>query len=238
MCSPPRAILFDLQGTCTDFFTAVVEAARRIDQGRHPDANWDVFIRGWRATYMRTLGNDEAGRAAPAWRSVRGVYREALDTLLAEHRIDGLDEDDRAALTLAWEEQPPWPDVVPGLARLRRQCTLGTLSNADTAAVISTVRAGGLPFDVLFSAQMFQTFKPDPRVYSYAADWLSLAPEEILLVACHHYDLRAAGQLGFQTAFIPRPLEFGPNGNPDITPDSSFALVAQDLLNLADQLGA
>ncbi|MGL6233952.1 MAG: haloacid dehalogenase type II [Segniliparus sp.] len=237
MAATPQALLFDLQGTCTDFFTAMASAVRRVDAGRHPRVDWGSFVADWRRGYMRALGNDSSGMSAPAWTSVRGVYAQALETLLAERGIEGFGEADRRALVLAWEEQPPWPDVVPGLARLKGRHVLGTLSNADTPAVVRTAKAGGMPFDVLFSAQMCQAFKPDPVVYRTAATWLSLAPEEIMLVACHQYDLRAAGALGFQTAFVPRPLEFGPDGNPDLVPDPAFTVVAEDFAELAAVLG-
>lgn len=239
MAATLRALLFDLQGTCADFFTAVASAARLIDAGRNPQEDWGAFVGDWRRGYMRAVNNDGGGpgRAAPPWTSARGVYAEALERLLAERGLDGFDAAAREALVLAWEEQPPWPDVVPGLARLRERHVLGALSNADVPAVVRTAKAGGLPFDVLFSAEMFQAFKPDPAVYRTAARWLALAPEEIMLVACHQYDLRAAGSLGFRTAFVPRPLEFGPQGRPDLDPDPGFTLVAKDFVDLAELLG-
>ncbi|EFV12340.1 haloacid dehalogenase type II [Segniliparus rugosus] len=238
MAPTARAILFDLQGTCTDFFTSVVAAARAIDGGEHPDLDWGPFVSDWRKAYMRALGNDATAKAgaAPAWRSVREVYRQALEALLAERGLDGFDEDQLVGLVLAWEEQEPWPDVVPGLARLRARHTLGALSNADVPAVARTAKAGALPFDVLFSAQMFQAFKPDPAVYLTSARWLSLDPPDIMLVACHAYDVAAAHRLGFQTAFVPRPDELGPGAGAEPAPES--ALLARDFLDLADQLGS
>ena len=97
------------------------------------------------------------------------------------------------------------------------------------------MKAGGLPFDVLFSAQMFQAFKPDPKVYLTAASWLSLDPADVMLVACHAYDVVAAHRLGFQTAFVPRPDELGPGAGSEPPPES--ALLARDFLDLADRLG-
>jgi 2-haloacid dehalogenase len=40
-----------------------------------------------------------------------------------------------------------------------------------------------------------------------ALELLDLRAEEVMMVAAHQYDLRAAQQLGFRTAFVMRPLE-------------------------------
>jgi 2-haloacid dehalogenase len=55
------------------------------------------------------------------------------------------------------------------------------------------------------------------------------------MVAAHSGDLRAAGALGFRTAFVHRPREFGPE-RPGETPDGDYDLVAADLAALADRL--
>ena len=51
-------------------------------------------------------------------------------------------------------------------------------------------------------------------------------------------DLRAASEVGFRTAFVPRPEEFGRESTPDLTPDPSFDLAAADFNDLASRLGA
>jgi 2-haloacid dehalogenase len=70
-----------------------------------------------------------------------------------------------------------------------------------------------------------------------AATYLGLEPPEITMVACHKYDIGAAGQLGFQTAFVARPLELGAGGAVDVSYDDLFDINAADFLDLADQLG-
>jgi 2-haloacid dehalogenase len=74
-------------------------------------------------------------------------------------------------------------------------------------------------------------------VYQTAADLLDLPPRDIVMVAAHQGDLRAARGVGLKTAFVPRPLEFGPDRRPDLTADPSFDIVASDFNDLATQLG-
>jgi len=57
-----------------------------------------------------------------------------------------------------------------------------------------------------------------------------------MMVTAHQGDLLAARQVGLRTAFVPRPLEFGPGHVPDMTPDPSFDRVVGDLDELANEM--
>lgn len=230
-----KALLFDVQGTATDFHSTVCDEARRIGADRYPDADWPAVVRRWRAGYFATL--EAAQGRSDGWISVHSVYREALDTVVAEFGLGGLSDAERDELTMAWQRLRPWPDVVPGLTRLKGAFTLATLSNADVSAVVNISKGAGLPWDVVFAAEMAGVFKPDPVIYRMAVTYLGREPGEIMMVASHKYDIRAAGQLGFQTAFVARPLEFGAGADVDVAYSDEFDVNASDFLDLADQLG-
>jgi 2-haloacid dehalogenase len=230
-----KALLFDVQGTATDFHSTVCDEGRRISAGRYPEADWPDVVRRWRAGYFSAL--EGAQSRGGGWVSVHSVYREALDTVLDECGLSGIADAERDELTLAWQRLRPWPDVVPGLTRLKGVFTLATLSNADVSAVINISKRAGLPWDAVFAAEMAGVFKPDPVVYRMAATYLGLDPAEIMMVASHKYDIRAAGGLGFRTAFVARPLEFGVDGEADVAYSDEFDINASDFLDLADQLG-
>lgn len=231
----PRALLFDVQGTATDFHSSVRDEARRIDAGRHPNVDWDDFVARWRDGYFAALTT--AAPAGATWVSVHSVYRGALDALLDRCAIADFSDAARDELTSAWQRLRPWPDVLAGLTRLRKAFTLATLSNADVSAVVNISKHAALPWDAIFTAEMAGAFKPDPAVYHMAATYLGLQPSEIMMVASHKYDIRAAGRLGFQTAFVARPLELGVGGPVDVRYEKHFDVNASDFLDLADQLG-
>jgi 2-haloacid dehalogenase len=67
--------------------------------------------------------------------------------------------------------------------------------------------------------------------------YLGLIPSEVMMVACHKYDLKAAKALGLHTAFVARPLEFGANGKVDTSFEQAFDINAHDFDDLAVQLG-
>ena len=96
----------------------------------------------------------------------------------------------------------------------------------------------GLPWDVILGAELAHHYKPDREVYQTAADLLDLKPAEVMMVAAHLGDLTAAKGVGLRTGFVTRPLEYGPNGKPDLKPDASVDVAAKDFVDLAGQLGA
>jgi 2-haloacid dehalogenase len=94
----------------------------------------------------------------------------------------------------------------------------------------------GLPFQRLLSAEDFHHYKPDPEVYLGAAKALNLEPSQVMMVAAHKGDLRAAQSNGLRTAFVQRPLEKGPGGGADLLPDPESDIEATDFIDLADKL--
>lgn len=230
-----KALLFDVQGTATDFHSTVRGEAQRISDNRHPQVDWGRFVDRWRVAYFAAL--EAATPRRDKWTSVHSVYRDALDDLLEQDGITDFSADEREELATAWQRLIPWPDVVPGLTRLKTRFTLATLSNADVSAVVSISKRAGLPWDAVFTAEMAGVFKPDPAIYRMAAQYLGLKSGEIMMVASHKYDIRAARELGFKTAFVARPLEFGPEGVVDTAYENEFDANAADFLDLAGQLG-
>jgi len=229
---PVRALVFDLQGTTADFFQPIVRAGRELD----PGIDWAALVPGWRRLYRERLTAIVAGTTP--WVRTDRVYREGLDTLLAKRGLAGrVDAAARDRLARAWDRLDPWPDSVEGLARLRRRYVTSPLTNDGMATAVSVTKHAGLPFDAILSTELARTAKPAPAAYQLAVDYLGFPAEQIMLVACHKYDLRAAGEFGMRTAFVGRPDEFGPDGDPDTTPEPWCDLNVGDFLELAEALG-
>ena len=100
-------------------------------------------------------------------------------------------------------------------------------------------RRNGIDWDAIVSRAMIGVYKPQPQAYATAARWLALQPAQILMVACHNFDLHAAHAAGFRTAFVRRPDEWGPEGPPDPKPNGGYDFVVDGFDALAGQvLGA
>jgi 2-haloacid dehalogenase len=169
------------------------------------------------------------------WTRVSAIYRAALEGLLAENHVTGMTPAEIDHLTRAWTRTRPWPDSKNGLARLKKKYVLSTLSNGDFAWLVDIAKFADLPFDCIITAENARRYKPDPAVYLTAIELLGVQSNEVMMVAAHNYDLRAARKLGMRTAFIPRPFEFGPTQTSDLVAEDDWDIIAHDMLDLAAQ---
>ena len=233
----PQALVFDVFGTVVDWRGSLVAEGTRLarDWGLTAPIDWATFADAWRGRYRPSM--ERVARGELPWTNLDGLHRRSLEETLAEFGLADLSDEQLAHLTTAWHRLDPWPDSVAGLARLRRRCIVATLSNGNVALLVHMAKRAGLPWDCILSAELFRAYKPDPAVYRGAAELLGLPPDQVMLVAAHQDDLRAAQRVGLRAAFVPRPLEFGPGRAPDPTPDPAFDYVATDFLDLAQQLG-
>jgi len=230
-----RALTFDVFGTTVDWRTGVADEARRIGELNGIQADWERLADGWRALYVPYMDRVRTGELP--WTNFDRLHRLSLDQVLRELGAEGFDEAAREELTLSWERLPPWPDAMPGLARLAYRFTVATLSNGNRSQQEALIRFADLPFQRLLSAEDFRHYKPDPEVYLGAASELGLEAHQVMMVATHKSDLRAAQAVGMRAAFVERPLEKGPGGGADLLPDPEADVQATNFLDLADKLG-
>lgn len=228
-----EAVLFDVFGTVVDWRSSVIDAGRALAPAAPVD--WGALADEWRREgYLRPIGQMVAGERP--WAPIDQVLREELDRLAGRYGLADVGEEALDELSGVWERLRPWPDAVEGLERIRAGYLIGPLSNGGFGALTRMARHGGLRWDCVISAQLFNSYKPDRRVYHGAAALLDLAPERVMLVAAHPSDLRAARACGFATAYVPRPLEWGPAGVAEQVAPGEFDLVAADLVALAEAL--
>ncbi|XBY57419.1 haloacid dehalogenase type II [Vreelandella sp. SM1641] len=169
------------------------------------------------------------------WMGLDDLHRESLAKLLNQHGIM-LDEATIDRINHFWHQLEPWPDVQNGLQRLKEHYIIGTLTNGNLSLMVDVARHAKLPWDMVFCAELFQHYKPDPEVYLGACGLLRLPPEEVMLCAAHNYDLGAARALGMKTAFIPRRTEYGPHQSKDLEAEEAWDFVAEDLVALSEHL--
>jgi len=172
------------------------------------------------------------------WTRLDDLHRMTLEQILADFGVPGLTEVEKDFLNHAWHRLEPWPDAVNGLTRLKKKFIIAPLSNGNIALITNMAKHAALPWDCVLGAELVRHYKPDPEVYRSAAELLALNPGEVVMVAAHVRDLRAAKAEGLRTAFVVRPDEFGPDGNPDLAPDESVDISAESFEDLASQLGA
>jgi 2-haloacid dehalogenase len=230
-----RALTFDVFGTTVDWLSGVAAEARRLGGLNGVDADWERLAKAWRALYAPSMDRVRLGELP--WTNFDRLHRMSLDQVLREVGAEAFDPAAREELTQAWERLPAWPDSAPGLRRLARRFTVATLSNGNRAQQAALLQFAGLPFQRILSAEDFHHYKPDPEVYMGAASALGLEVGQVMMVAAHRSDLRAAQAAGMRAAFVERPLEKGPGGGADLLPDLLSDVQASDFMDLADKLG-
>jgi 2-haloacid dehalogenase len=231
-----RALAFDVFGTVVDWRASIVREGALLSQRLKLDVDWGAFADAWRAGYAPAMDSTRA--AGVAWADIDTLHRRILDGLLPRFGLQGLAPGEVARLNLVWHRLTPWPDAVGGLNRLKCRYPIATLSNGNVALLVNMARNAGLPWDCVLSGELIQRYKPDPAVYQMAARLLGIAPAQLMLVAAHPGDLAGAQRAGLRTAYVPRPLEHGPDGPMEPVGERVFDITAVDFLDLARQLGA
>ncbi|QZH66273.1 haloacid dehalogenase type II [Mycolicibacterium farcinogenes] len=230
-----RALAFDVFGTVVDWRSSIIGELESFGESLGLQRDWPSFADSWRAGYAPAM--DRVRRGELPWTRIDDLHRAILVDLLGAAGIRASDaEIDH--LNRAWHRLAPWPDSVAGLTRLKQRYLITTLSNGNVSLLTNMAKHGGLPWDCVISAELFRHYKPDREAYLGCADLLDLAPQELTLVAAHPADLRAARAAGLGTAYVARPLEYGPDAAPHDVAPGDFDIIATDFVDLADQLGA
>jgi 2-haloacid dehalogenase len=231
----PTGLAFDVFGTVVDWRSSIIRELEQFGRTHGVQQDWPALADSWRAGYAPAM--DRVRRGDLPWTRIDDLHRMILEELLGAAGITSICVEDVDELNRAWHRLDPWPDTVSGLTRLKEKFTITTLSNGNMSLLTNMAKRAGLPWDCVISAELFHHYKPDPQAYLGCADLLGVPPDELMLVAAHTSDLRAARDAGLMTAYVDRPLELGPNRPAQRVDDGEFNYTATDFLNLADQLG-
>jgi 2-haloacid dehalogenase len=229
-----KALVCDVFGTVVDWRASIIREGELLASAKGLNVDWAAFADAWRAGYPKAM--DRVRRGELPWTRIDDLHRMILDELLLRFDLRSLNADEVDQLNRVWHRLTPWPDSVAGLQRLRSRFVVATLSNGNVSLLVNMAKHAGLPWDCILSAEIFHRYKPDLEVYRQAADMLGYAPDQVLMVAAHPSDLRAAREAGLKTAYVMRPLEYGAGRRGEDAGDDRFDVVANDLGDLAEKL--
>ncbi|KAF5009212.1 hypothetical protein FDECE_4577 [Fusarium decemcellulare] len=197
-----KAVFFDFMGTCLDWHSSVVNAL----PSSIPKDEASKLALEWRRRYF--IENNQ--------RFLQNLEPEDIDITLARvleavlPQFPGsksqLDADAKNRLIRAWHAQPAWPEVQKAIQAIREQLGLEVFvhANGTTRLQLDLTRSSGLTFNMLFSSQLLGLYKPNLDAYKKALQLVKLGPDEVVMVAAHAYDLRAAKKCGMKTVYIHR----------------------------------
>lgn len=213
-----KALTFDTGGTVLDWHTGFRNAFAEAGDRHGIDRDWAQVANDLRRRSLRAMIN--SGEHGPPTHNLDGAHRSGLDQLIADENLEAFDEDDRRHI--AWDAPhgfDAWPDVREGLAEIRTHVPAVCFSILSYRLIIDSSRKNGLVWDAVLSCEGIGVYKLLPDSYRRVAALLQLAPEECCMVAAHPSDLDAARAVGFRTAYVRRPVEWGSTADTPRAPD-------------------
>ncbi|KAF2755807.1 haloacid dehalogenase [Pseudovirgaria hyperparasitica] len=221
----PRALLFDIFGTCVNWRNTVTRVLNDTVRLRLSDATaslatsvrirasdmtierWGDFAQEWHNAYYH-FTQSVAAKPTATWKSVDEHHHESLRGLLEKWQLVGLYDDEQIrALSLVWHSLDAWADSSAGVTELNKYFWTVTLSNGNTSLLSDLKTHAQIPFTHVFSAEDFGAYKPNQGIYLGAVHKLGLQPKDCAMVAAHLADLKAAKSCGLQTIYVERPHE-------------------------------
>tara|TARA_Y100000590_G_scaffold456297_1_gene606599 strand:+ start:9219 stop:9926 length:708 start_codon:yes stop_codon:yes gene_type:complete len=230
-----KALTFDVFGTVVDWRSSIAREGEVFAKLHNiKGIDWVKFAESWRAGYTPSMNRVRNGEIP--WANIDELHKSILNKLILKYGIEGISDEDKNDFNHAWHRLSPWPDVLGGLKRLHSKFVIATLSNGNVSLLTNMAKNAGLPWDYILSAELSKHYKPDPEVYKNAVSLLGLHPYQVMMVAAHNFDLEAAKKIGMKTAYVHRPLEFGPDKDLEQISIEDFDFIAKDFENLAEIL--
>lgn len=224
----PKAFIFDVFGTIVDWRNGVATETQQWFETKGLDLDPFEFADAWRSKYQPAMERIRSGNRG--YVPLDTLHLENLNELLNERNLDAnFSEVEKSELNRAWEKLPPWSDSVPGLTALKKRAIIAPCSNGSIALMTRLAKFGKLPWDCIVGAEVAKNYKPHPQAYLGSVAALGLVPAEVVMVAAHNDDLRAAREVGLKTAFIPRRIEHGEKQTSDLEPNANWNYVIEKI---------
>jgi 2-haloacid dehalogenase len=192
----PSVILFDVNETLSDLSPL---GARFVEVGASASAAPLWFTSVLRDGFALTLTGENPPFA--------GVARELLLSQLSQAQLNRTVEEAAKTVMDGFAHLEVQADVTTGVDRLHEAgFRLATLSNAAVGAAERLLTDANLRdrFELLLSVEDAGAWKPSPKAYAFAAARCDVPLEEMLLVACHPWDVDGARRSGMQSAWVNR----------------------------------
>ncbi|MBM86126.1 MAG: hypothetical protein CMM47_08895 [Rhodospirillaceae bacterium] len=231
-----KALTFDTGGTILDWHTGFKMAFEKTGANYGLERDWAAITNDLRRRSLAKMLN--LGELEPPVYNFDSAHRVVVDELCGENELGAFTEDDRHGI--AWTAPHRfkcWPDFPSVLPKLRNRFTVCSFTILSFRIIIDTAKCNDLSWDSVFSCEAIGKYKVLPASYQTVIRWLSLEPSEICMVACHNFDLDAARGVGFKTAFVRRPDEWGHAGPPDPDPNPDCDIIVDSFPDLAVALG-
>ena len=223
-----KAFTFDTGGTVLDWHTGFKKGFEKLEFYEKSGFKSDEMANLFRKKSLEIItsqGDEELVNFDTA-------HRMALEQILNEKKVQ-LDKEDIKFLSY---ETPAnlkvWKDFLIPFEELRKKVLCVSFTLLSNRLVFLNSKANKINWDLILSCETLEVYKPNINAYLKTAKMLQLNPEECVMVACHSFDLNAAQKAGFNTIFVKRINEWGPNTK--ISIDGNYDMVIEDFDELKE----
>ena len=192
---PDRWLTFDCFGTLIDWRHGILTTGELLFPGRGPEF-LDAYI------------NLEAEVEEGPFKRYRAVLTETTRRAAAQLSLD-LKPDDATALVSTIPYWPPFGDVGPALAELRKDgWKLALLTNCDRDIIALTQRRLPASFGAVVTAEDVSAYKPSPAHFRlFQSTFGSSADTWIHVAQSYFHDIRPTHELGITRVWVNRRRE-------------------------------
>lgn len=170
-----------------------------------------------------------------AWRTADQIVSDLISELSSNHGLPYASPQTLHTLSKCWQSMPAWPGARDGISALRQRYLTVPLTVLSWRMAVGSSRRNAIEWDSVFSCDLLGVYKPDPRTYARTAEIMGLSPNELMMVAAHPSDLRAAINCGYHIAYV-LPQLHDPGEDYAEADVDAFDIVAHDFPDLARQL--
>lgn len=161
------------------------------------------IMSAWRSrifeySWLRTLNR--------SYVDFRQITHDALVFALKSVKIDA-DAEIMDKVQSGFLDLKPWPDTVDALKAMRAAgIRLAYLSNFTPQMLKTNSEKAGIAdlFEHMFSTDLVQAYKPDPRAYAMAPSGFNLPRKHIAFAAFGGWDAAGAKSFGYDTFWVNR----------------------------------
>lgn len=201
-----KAILFDAYGT---LFNEGKESVPKIAEDiiRKCELNIlpEELFNEWRKNYLSI--ENEVFFNKISFKTIKEINLESLTLTFEKFLIDKSPLEFVNQLFYLWSFPKLFPEVKDILADLKKNYTLGILSNTDNETLFSAVKHTGLDIDYILTSEMAKSYKPNIDIFLKACSDLGLNKEEVVYVGNSLNDIIGAKKTGLTMIQVNRKRE-------------------------------
>ena len=215
-----KAFTFDTGGTVLDWHTGFKRGFEAVKFDKKSSIENFKMANIFRKKSLEIVTNQNKDKLV----NFDEAHKIAIENIITENNIKLNDKD----IKFLYYEVPAnlrvWKDFLEPFEKLKKHFLCVSFTLLSNRLVFLNSKANNINWDLILSCETLEVYKPNIEAYLKTAKMLQLKPEECVMVACHSFDLNAAKKAGFNTIFVKRSKEWGPDTNISIGGDYDMVI--------------